>query len=101
MSETVTPGIDLNAATPPKRPRRPETRERIVGASAELMRRQGYNATGIKQIVAAAQAPFGSIYHHFPGGKEQLGAESIRASGKLYEQLIPAIFDPAPDLPAA
>src|ERR1700733_6777080 len=92
MPETVTPG----ATTGPKRPRRPDTRERIVGASAELMRRQGYNATGIKQIIAAAQAPFGSIYHHFPGGKEQLGAEAVRASGKLYEQLIPAVFDPAP-----
>jgi AcrR family transcriptional regulator len=90
-----------SAAPHTKRPRRPDTRERIVGASAELMRLQGYNATGIKQIVAAAQAPFGSIYHHFPGGKEQLGAEAVRASGKLYEQLIPAIFDPAPDLPAA
>src|ERR1700743_374809 len=79
---------------------RADTRERIVGASAELMRLQGYNATGIKQIIAAAQAPFGSIYHHFPGGKEQLGAEAIRVSGALYEQLIPAIFDPAPDPPS-
>jgi AcrR family transcriptional regulator len=77
------------------------TRQRIVNASAELMRLQGYNATGIKQIVTAARAPFGSIYHHFPGGKEQLGAEAIRVSGQLYEALIPAIFDPAPDLPAA
>jgi AcrR family transcriptional regulator len=85
---------------PPGRPRT-DTRERIVSASAELMRLQGYNATGIKQIVTAAEAPFGSIYHHFPGGKEQLGAEAIRVSGRLYEQLIPAIFDPAPDLPAA
>jgi AcrR family transcriptional regulator len=77
------------------------TRARIISASAELMRLQGYNATGIKQIVTAAKAPFGSIYHHFPGGKEQIGAEAIRVSGKLYEQLIPAIFDPAPDLPTA
>src|SRR5437660_55171 len=74
------------------------TRERIVDASAELFRRQGYAATGIKQIVTEAQAPFGSIYHHFPGGKEQLGAEAIRTSGKLYELLIPAVFAPAPDL---
>jgi AcrR family transcriptional regulator len=79
-----------------QRPRN-QTRERIVDASAELFRRQGYNATGIKQIVAAAKAPFGSIYHHFPGGKEELGAEAIRTSGALYEQLIPAIFDVAPD----
>jgi AcrR family transcriptional regulator len=75
-----------------------ETRDRILNASAELFRQQGYNATGVKQIVAAAQAPFGSIYHFFPGGKEQLGAEAIRVSGALYEELIPAVFDPAPDL---
>jgi AcrR family transcriptional regulator len=79
----------------------PTTRERIVETSAELFRRQGYPATGVKQIVTAARAPFGSIYHHFPGGKEQLGAEAIRRSGALYELLIPAVFDPAPDLPAA
>ncbi|HEY1509870.1 MAG TPA: TetR/AcrR family transcriptional regulator, partial [Solirubrobacteraceae bacterium] len=74
------------------------TRDRIVQASAELFRKQGYAATGIKQIVTDAQAPFGSLYHFFPGGKEQLGAESIRVSGALYELLIPAVFDPAPDL---
>jgi AcrR family transcriptional regulator len=73
------------------------TRERIVETSAELFRRQGYAATGIKQIVTAARAPFGSLYHFFPGGKEQLGAEAIRTSGAIYEQLIPAVFDPAPD----
>ncbi len=77
------------------------TRARIVDTSAELFRRQGYVATGVKQIVAEARAPFGSLYHFFPGGKEQLGAEVIRASGAVYEQLIPAVFDPAPDLPTA
>jgi AcrR family transcriptional regulator len=75
-----------------------DTRERIIRASAELFRRQGYAGTGIKQIVAAAQAPFGSIYHHFPGGKEQIGAETIRVSGAFYGLLIDAVIDPAPDL---
>jgi len=78
-----------------------ETRDRIIDASAELLRRQGYAGTGVKQIVAAARAPFGSIYHHFPGGKEELGAAAIRRSGALYELLIPAVFDPAPDLVSA
>jgi AcrR family transcriptional regulator len=73
------------------------TRERIVETSAELFRTQGYNATGVKQIVTAAQAPFGSLYHFFPGGKEQLGAEAIVVSGALYELLIPAVLDPAPN----
>ena len=75
-----------------------DTRHRLLSSSAELFRRQGYAATGVKQIVTAAQAPFGSLYHHFPGGKEQLGAEAIRTSGALYELLIGAVFDPAPDL---
>jgi AcrR family transcriptional regulator len=77
------------------------TRDRIVDASAELFRRHGYAATGVKQIVTEAQAPFGSLYHFFPGGKEQLGAEAIRRSGPVYGLLIPAIFDPAPDLVSA
>jgi AcrR family transcriptional regulator len=38
------------------------------------------------------------VYHHFPGGKEQLGGEAIRRSGALYAQLIPAMFDAAPDV---
>src|SRR6202023_751966 len=74
------------------------TRDRIVEASAELFRLQGYNATGVKQIVTEAQAPFGSLYHFFPGGKEQLGAAAIRSSGASYAQLIPAVFDAAPDV---
>src|SRR5579859_6587578 len=77
------------------------TRERIVETSAELFRRQGYSATGVKQIVTAAQAPFGSLYHFFPGGKEALGAEAVRVSGALYAELIPAVVDPAPDLVTA
>ncbi len=74
------------------------TKERIIEASAELMRRQGYTATGVKQIVAAAQAPFGSIYHFFPGGKEEIGVEAIRRSGAIYGLLLPAVFDEAPDV---
>jgi AcrR family transcriptional regulator len=86
----------MSSTTQPGTTRR-NTRERIVETSAELFRSQGYSATGVKQIVTAAQAPFGSLYHFFPGGKEQLGAEAIVVSGKLYEELIPAVLEPAPD----
>ena len=71
------------------------TRERIVQSSAELFRRQGFTGTGVKQIVAEASAPFGSLYHFFPRGKEQLGEEVIRWSGGLYGQLIDVFFPPA------
>jgi AcrR family transcriptional regulator len=77
------------------------TKERIVSSSAELFRRQGYNGTGVKQIVAEAKAPFGSIYHFFPNGKEQLGDEVIRWSGRRYLELIDLFFKDADDIPRA
>jgi AcrR family transcriptional regulator len=77
------------------------TRERIVTASAELFRRQGYNATGLKRIVAEANAPFGSVYHFFPGGKEQLGAEVIRRAGPMYFALFVEIIGEAADVETA
>ncbi|HZL48584.1 MAG TPA: TetR/AcrR family transcriptional regulator [Solirubrobacteraceae bacterium] len=77
------------------------TKDRIIDSSAELFRRQGYTGTGVKQIVAAANAPFGSIYHFFPGGKEQLAAETIRSSGQLYIQLFATIALQAPDVTTA
>ncbi|HUA75536.1 MAG TPA: TetR/AcrR family transcriptional regulator [Solirubrobacteraceae bacterium] len=77
------------------------TRERIVERSAELFRRQGFAGTGVKQIVAEASAPFGSLYHFFPGGKEQLGEEVIRWSGAIYGQLLDAFYAPGADPVAA
>jgi AcrR family transcriptional regulator len=73
------------------------TKQRIVEAGAELFRQKGYNGTGVKEIVAAAKAPFGSLYHHFPGGKEQLGEQVIRWSGAEFAKLGPAVLGLAPD----
>ena len=73
------------------------TKDRILDTTTDLFRRYGYNGTGLKQIVANANAPFGSIYHFFPGGKEQLGEETIRRAGGMYGELVAAVFDAAPD----
>lgn len=75
-----------------------DTKDRILETSGELFRRQGYMGTGVKQIVEEAGAPFGSIYHFFPGGKEELGAETIRRSGLLYGLLFPQYVGPEVDL---
>ncbi|HEY2636705.1 MAG TPA: TetR/AcrR family transcriptional regulator [Solirubrobacteraceae bacterium] len=77
-----------------------DTRERLVERSAELFRRQGYVGTGVKQILAEAQAPFGSLYHHFPGGKTELAGEAIRRSGAWYGELFATIAGAAPDAPS-
>ena len=51
------------------------TRERLVVAMGELLRRQGYGATTVKQLTEAAGATMGSLYHHFPGGTGDVGTE--------------------------
>lgn len=66
--------------------------------TAELFRRYGYTGTGLKQILAEANAPFGSLYHFFPDGKAQLGEEVVRRSGLMYQELVEAVFDQAPDV---
>ncbi|MGX2998078.1 TetR/AcrR family transcriptional regulator [Streptomyces sp. JNUCC 64] len=53
------------------------TRERIVRAASHLMQRQGYDGTGIKQISLEASATLGSVYHFFPGGKQELAVAAI------------------------
>ncbi len=74
------------------------TKARILDTTAELFMRYGYTGTGLKQIVADANAPFGSLYHHFPGGKQELGVEVIHRSGAMYLELVLGVFDAAPDI---
>jgi len=74
------------------------TKDRIMETTAELFRRYGYTGTGLKQILAEANAPFGSLYHFFPAGKAQLGEEVVRQSGRMYQELVEAVFDAAPDV---
>jgi TetR/AcrR family transcriptional regulator, lmrAB and yxaGH operons repressor len=70
----------------------PSTRDRIIAASTELMRRRGYAGTGVKAVLSASHVPFGSLYHHFPGGKEELGAATLRAGGHAYRELVESYF---------
>lgn len=50
-----------------------DTRDRLLSAAQRLFRKRGYHATGLSDILEAALAPKGSLYHHFPGGKEAIG----------------------------
>jgi AcrR family transcriptional regulator len=75
-----------------------DTKVRILDSSGELFRRQGYMGTGVKQILEEAGAPFGSLYHFFPGGKAELGAETVRRSGALYGLLLGEFAGPEVEL---
>jgi TetR/AcrR family transcriptional regulator, lmrAB and yxaGH operons repressor len=85
----------------PPAPTGAPTKERLIESTVELFRRQGYSGTGLKAILAAAQAPFGSLYHFFPGGKEELGVAALRAGGATYRELVEAIFAEGVDVATA
>jgi TetR/AcrR family transcriptional repressor of lmrAB and yxaGH operons len=54
----------------------------MLETTITLLELQGYHATGLNQIVAESATPKGSIYFHFPGGKEHLVAEAILLAGE-------------------
>lgn len=74
-----------------------ETRDRIIVATNELFRCQGYNGTTLSQISKAAEATIGSIYHFFPGGKEALAVAVIESTGAVYRELFVTIVSQAND----
>jgi AcrR family transcriptional regulator len=59
-----------------------DSRKQMIRSAALLFREHGYSGTGFRDVIAHSGAPRGSIYHHFPGGKAQLGAETVRAVGE-------------------
>lgn len=70
------------------------TRDQIIDTTCGLLEAQGYHATGLNQIVAESGAPKGSLYHYFPGGKEEMAAEAIDRTGRQLEERIRANLPP-------
>ncbi|MFE7856444.1 TetR/AcrR family transcriptional regulator [Streptomyces sp. NPDC057403] len=75
-------------------------RERMVFSAAQLIRRDGVAATGMREVAAHAEAPRGSLQHYFPGGKEQLVNEAVswagRYAGRRVARFLAALDEPTP-----
>jgi AcrR family transcriptional regulator len=69
-----------------------KTKERLLRSGEKLFAAQGYSGTGLKQLADEARAPWSSMYHFFPDGKEQLAGEILRYAGQLYAAPIERAF---------
>ncbi|WP_067177918.1 TetR/AcrR family transcriptional regulator [Microtetraspora niveoalba] len=75
-------------------------RERMVFSAAQLIRRGGVAAAGMRDVAAHAGAPRGSLQHYFPGGKEQLVNEAVAWAGRYaadrVARFLAAMPEPSP-----
>ena len=70
-----------------------EMRERMVEGAMGLLAQRGLHATSFSEVLAATGAPRGSLYHHFPGGKDELMAAAVdRAGAVLVDERFLAIW---------
>ncbi|MFF1417167.1 TetR/AcrR family transcriptional regulator [Streptomyces sp. NPDC058280] len=73
------------------------TRERVVRAASRLMQRQGYDGSGIKQIAQEAGATLGSVYHFFPGGKQELAVAAVHHGDQEFAGILREVLDSEED----
>ena len=71
-------------------PRPDRHRAELVAAAGRLLRRQGYSNTSVTDLLQAAGATNGSLYHHFPRGKEDLARAAIDVAAEHVEAGAPA-----------
>jgi TetR/AcrR family transcriptional repressor of lmrAB and yxaGH operons len=74
-------------------PRQDRSRAALIDSAAVLFRRQGYAATGVNQILEAADVKAGSLYHHFPNGKQELAAAVVDTVGGGVERRLRTFLD--------
>lgn len=78
------------------------TRERLIQAMSRALQQRGYHGIGLAELLAAADAPKGVLYHHFPGGKQALAVAAIEATAAhiadSLDRLVAARADPLPTL---
>jgi TetR/AcrR family transcriptional repressor of lmrAB and yxaGH operons len=65
-----------------------DSKGKTLAAAAKLFRQQGYHGTALHDILAASGSPRGSLYFHFPKGKEEIGEAALTLAGEAVRQAI-------------
>lgn len=73
------------------------TRDRLIAAMLDALRTRGYHGVGLTELLAAADAPKGVLYHHFPGGKAELAVRTVEAVIATLSSDLDKLLARAPD----
>src|ERR1700684_3923504 len=65
-----------------------DSKGKTLTAAARLFRQQGYHGTALSDILAAAGSPRGSLYFHFPNGKEEIAVAALTYAADSVRQAI-------------
>lgn len=74
-----------------------DTRERMIETTAALLHRRGFHGTSLNAILAESGSPRGSLYYHFPGGKEELVLAAMTREIEQATAYLAAVMRPGAD----
>jgi TetR/AcrR family transcriptional repressor of lmrAB and yxaGH operons len=78
-----------------------DSRARMISAAEHLFRVQGLHATGLAEVLEQSGAPRGSLYHYFPGGKDELAGAALSTASSRIEAALVALVERTGSVPAA
>src|SRR5947208_11580676 len=67
-------------------PKASDSKEKTLLAATKLFRQERYTGTAVQYILAAGGSPRGSLYFHFPKGKEEIGQTALTLAGEAVRQ---------------
>ena len=77
-----------------------DSKGKTLAAAAKLFSQRGYHGTALHDILAAGGAPRGSLYFHFPNGKEEIGAAALALGAEAVRAFIAQAAESAPNAAA-
>ncbi|SES38287.1 TetR/AcrR family transcriptional regulator [Psychrobacillus sp. OK032] len=73
-----------------------DTKSLIIDVATKLFQQKGYKGVGLNEIIKSCNISKGSLYHHFPNGKEELLIACLQSLNEEITKDIVEIFDRYP-----
>ena len=75
-----------------------DTKSQIITIATKLFQQKGYMGVGLSEIIRACNLSKGALYHHFPGGKEELLLACLQSMKETITNDVEKIFQTYPTM---